>query len=95
MNLDNKQKRLIVSALRNLWLKSSNRYEAIKKARIKPAIYLCSNCKKEFKIDQIRIHHKNPIDKFNDWNEFIEKLFCNSNELECLCSKCHLLKHKK
>jgi hypothetical protein len=93
--LENKQKRIIVGALRNCWLKSPNRYEAIKNARIKPAIYICANCKKEFKLQDIRVHHINPIDKFNNWDELIDKLFCESIELECLCIFCHSLKHKK
>jgi hypothetical protein len=41
------------------------------------------------------IDHKVEIGTFIDWNTFIDKLFCNIDNLQCLCQDCHKIKSKK
>lgn len=55
----------------------------------------CNICKDNFDRTEIDVDHIYPIvnlDGFSDWNTYIERLFCNVNELQVLCKPCHYLK---
>lgn len=59
--------------------------------------YRCAACKKEFPKTEIQVDHIEPVvlDKFTTWDEFIERLFCNSDNLQAICLICHKRKTKK
>ncbi len=89
------KKYLIISVLRNLWLKSPNRAEAKKSCRVSRGNYQCSKCSMLFKDKEIQIHHIHPMGTFTTWDDYIEKLFCPYNELMPLCKACHKEVHKE
>jgi 5-methylcytosine-specific restriction endonuclease McrA len=71
-------------------------------AKIDRGIYLCNECKQHVpvtvKIDNKRLRnvfvdHVSPIIDpevgFTDWNEYVEKMFCEKDNLQVLCGDCH------
>ena len=81
-------------AIRQLWLRSRERAEALKRDK-----YTCQTCKRkqtmkkgqEFKV---QVHHKKGI---ANWDKIIdaiyEEILCNPEELETICEECHLKEH--
>lgn len=56
--------------------------------------YRCSFCKRDFIQKHIQVDHIIPIAPFKDWNECIEKMFCEADNLQVLCKPCHKKKTK-
>lgn len=58
--------------------------------------YQCNVCKKWIKSTEIAVDHIIPvIDNdvgFVDWNTFIDRLFCDPSNLQCICDACHNIK---
>ena len=80
----------VKSALRQLWMKSAERSEALKRDK-----YICQKCgvKKSVakgKEQKVEVHHKDGV---LNWDEIIEiimdQLLCDSKKLEVLCPECH------
>jgi len=60
--------------------------------------YKCNSCKKWFPAKKMNIDHIIPVGKLNcakDLPGFVERLFCETEGLQLLCSNCHDLKTKK
>lgn len=61
--------------------------------------YRCAQCKKEYTSTNVQVDHIRPVvdvkDGFVDWNTFIERLFCEEDNLQVLCTGCHDKKSKK
>ena len=90
----------IISALRN-----KSRYwkpitECKKNAKVKYVganknqkwAYLCAICKKQYKTDEVEIDHIKPVGslrKAEDLPKYVENLFCEIENFQCLCKKCH------
>ena len=80
----------IKGMLRQLWLRSAERSECLKRDR-----YSCQRCgvkksvKKGFE-QKVEVHHKEGI---LNWDEIIdlihEQLLCDIDKLETLCPECH------
>lgn len=54
--------------------------------------YQCNICKKWFKGTEIAVDHIKPVGPLNcanDLPQFVEGLFCEIDNLQCLCSSCH------
>jgi hypothetical protein len=61
--------------------------------------YKCSDCKKEFKDNEINIDHKNPVTEVISGTvqmtieQYIRRVFCSQDNLQVLCSNgkdsCH------
>lgn len=54
--------------------------------------YQCNECKEWFPEKKINIDHIVPAGSLNcssDVGPFIERLFCEVDNLQCLCEKCH------
>lgn len=53
----------------------------------------CAICDGLFEPNEIEVNHKIPvideIKGFEDWTVYIQRLFCETSNLECLCSPCH------
>ena|SRR3990167_59042 len=98
-------KGFVTSALRGSMRRWPPKWEALKKAFIgvkinkkskrKAKHYKCSLCEKEFTSTNIQIDHKDPIGTCNSWDLFIEKLFCEVENLQAVCKTCHKIKTKK
>jgi len=80
----------IKSKLRELWLRSRERGEALKREQ-----YTCQQCnvkqsKAKGKEQKIEVHHMEGI---LNWDELIEQvrkhLLCDPSKLEVLCPDCH------
>jgi 5-methylcytosine-specific restriction endonuclease McrA len=60
--------------------------------------YQCNTCKAWFPEKQINVDHIKPAGSLNckeDLAGFVERLFCELDNLQCLCSDCHDIKTKK
>ena len=86
-------KSLIISALRKIFFYSPLRREALENAKTKAGLYKCAITKKNYPVDQITVDHINPVvdvkEGWKDWNTFIERLFCNVENLQVLSKKEH------
>lgn len=58
-------------------------------------LYGCAICNGEFSSKDIQVDHKEPIGSCNTWDSFIEKLFCEKDNLQAVCKPCHKAKTKK
>ena len=93
----------IKGALRNVARYIPEKKEAIRRA-IHPtekgprggSLIICNHCGRCFPIKDIQVDHIIPVipvnRKIKDWNEYIERLFCPVENLQCLCKDCHLIK---
>lgn len=93
------KKTWIITKLRRISLMWPPRSEAFKLARISRGIYQCAGCKGEFKRQELKADHINPVVDvkygFEDWEVFIESLFCDVDGYQCLCGPCHDKKTEK
>lgn len=85
----------IRSALRRLWLYSPERKDALLAAKVDRGQYLCNGCNGIFRAKEVQVDHVIPIGKFENWDLFIDALFCPSAYLNILCKDCHNKKTEK
>jgi len=57
--------------------------------------YQCMACKQLFPASQIQVDHIKPIGYNKSWDEFINNLFCEADNLQVLCKPCHKIKTNK
>ena len=61
--------------------------------------YRCSLCSNEFTAKDMEVDHilpaVDPIVGFTSWDEFINRLFCEQENLQALCRPCHKVKSAK
>lgn len=57
------------------------------------SMYRCSSCNEEFSNKGVQVDHIKPIVDpaigFLSWDDFIENLFCEEENLQVLCIPCH------
>src|ERR1700677_103259 len=61
-------------------------------ARIERGMYKCSSCLNCYGPKEIEIDHiipVIPVTGFDNFNEYIKRLYCSSNDLQVLCKLCH------
>ena len=99
----------ITSTLRGGFRKYPPKYEVLKEALWGKKVnsktgrmcihYTCNECKHEYPAKEVNVDHVEPVvcpkEGFIDWNTFITRLFCTSDNLQVLCSKCHTKKTKE
>ena len=99
----------IRSALRASFRKWPPKFRVLKEAqthrKINPASgreamhYACAKCHFDFPMTGVQVDHIKPIVSttkgFKSWDDFIDKLFCESPNLQVLCKACHAVKTKK
>lgn len=102
-------KSFITSVLRKGFSRWPEKYAALKKALVGKKLnkatgrmayhYKCAKCRKTFPGIDVQVDHIDPVvhttDGFQDWNTYIERLFCEELKLQVLCSGCHAIKTKK
>lgn len=58
--------------------------------------YRCANCDGAFPAKDVQVDHITPIIDpavgFTTWDDVIDKMFCEQENLQCLCSECHKVK---
>lgn len=70
--------------------------EAEATARVSRGLYKCAMCLELFKRKEIQRDHIQPVvstnGEKNDFNTYIETLFCEPENIQILCKPCHLSK---
>jgi 5-methylcytosine-specific restriction endonuclease McrA len=56
--------------------------------------FLCAICGGEFTATNVQVDHIRPIGFDKTWDEFIDGLFCEADNLQVLCTGCHSEKTK-
>lgn len=54
--------------------------------------YTCANCQNEFPATQVQVDHIIPIGYDKSWDEWINGLYCEKENLQVLCKPCHKIK---
>jgi 5-methylcytosine-specific restriction endonuclease McrA len=60
--------------------------------------YKCAGCGNYFPDKEVNVDHIIPAGKLNSYGdlpEFVRKLFCEEDNLQVLCKKCHDIKTKQ
>ena len=79
--------------------------EVQKEARVERGVYLCAGCGEHVpntykegrkRVQNIFIDHIDPVVDpavgFTTWDDFIERMYCEKDNLQLLCRACHDLK---
>jgi 5-methylcytosine-specific restriction endonuclease McrA len=86
----------LVNKLRRISYQFPERKQAIKDARVERGKYKCAKCEGIFKPGEFQLDHVIPVidphEGFMDWNNFIERLFCDVSGWNILCLNCHNIK---
>lgn len=94
--------RFIKNGLRSLSRKWGPKNEALKRARVSRGIYKCECCgvemTKSTKVDgrrknNVHVDHIDPVidpaEGFTTWDKVVERMFCEAEGLQVLCTDCH------
>ena len=96
----------IRSALRGAWQRWGPNHQTKKDARVGYGEYMCAGYETKPHVvgasividgkrkNNIFTDHIIPVGGDGDWNEVIENLFCETNNLQLLCKECHDAKTK-
>ena len=94
----------VTSALRAAFRRWQPKYTTLKRSFVESRInpksgriakhYRCNACGNSFPQLQVQIDHVEPIGRGLSWNKFIERLFCEAENLQVLCKVCHKEKTK-
>ena len=57
--------------------------------------FLCAECNEEYVAKDVQVDHIVPIGVEKTWDEFIDGLFCEGDNLQVLCVPCHKIKTTK
>lgn len=57
--------------------------------------FLCSSCSMDFPAKGVQVDHIKPMGKGRTWDEFINELFCEEDNLQVLCVPCHAKKSRE
>ena len=98
--MNNKQIELIKNALRQVARYMPAKAIALELARNwldhgvrGGAKYRCAECAKSFGSKEVQVDHIQPVvpldREIKDWNEYMSRLFCSSDNLQVLCKPCH------
>lgn len=104
-----RRKAFIVSVLRSGTRRWPPKYETLNESKTEKKIntatgrmaqhYKCRKCKKDFPAKLVQVDHIQPVvtpgEGFVDWNTFVERLFCDKDNLQVLCTACHDKKTQK
>jgi 5-methylcytosine-specific restriction endonuclease McrA len=93
MAIDEKRKPFIIATLRRASYRWNPRYLCKINARVERGKYRCAKCKEVFGPKAIAVDHiipVVPVTGFDDWNGYIDRLFCAEEGFQVLCKqKCH------
>ena len=61
--------------------------------------YLCAACCQEYTAKDVVVDHIDPVihpkEGFVSWDVFIQRLYCDKDNLSVLCKVCHKIKSKE
>lgn len=91
-------KRFLIPILRRASYRWKPRGEALKKSRLERGLYQCNSCKELFKQTDICLDHifpvVNPKIGFTNWDDYIDRMFPETEGFQVLCKLCHDVKTK-
>ena len=99
--IDTKLKNFIINTLRRASFRWKPRGESKKKYKVKVGEYKtgrakygysCAACKEVFKSGEIKMDHIDPavpLDGWQGFDIFIERMFCEESGFQALCKGCH------
>lgn len=101
--MDKKTAKYVISRLRDASLKCDNRNEVVRRAKVKDPIgknkdgttkykvkLRCAECKELYLEEFTEVDHIIEVGGFEgDWTSFINRLFCNIENLRVVCKICH------
>lgn len=95
----------IKNNLRRMCSKWAPIQETLKEARVERGWYKCAGCgakvpatavKDGKRVKNVHVDHIHPIidpaKGFTTWDEVIDRMFCEKDNLQLLCSDCHTIK---
>ena len=99
----------ITSLLRSGMRRFPNKTEALSKAKTTrkknkktnrlAQHYRCASCRKEFPLSDVQVDHIKPVvdpkDGFIDWEVYVQRMFCTTENLQVICKPCHKIKSDK
>ncbi len=102
-------KSFVTSALRAASRRWPPKYAALKAAFVGKQVnaktgkmamhYKCAKCKKLFVAADVQVDHIKPVvdpkKGFVSWDDFINRIFCEIENLQTLCKPCHKVKTDK
>lgn len=56
--------------------------------------YKCASCLGDFPAKQVQVDHIIPMGVGRSWDDFINELYCEADNLQVLCKECHSVKTK-
>lgn len=87
------KKSWIISTLRRASYRWPGRFEAERNARKSRGLYECNSCKGLFKRGEYKLDHIEPVipveTGFTSWDNYIDRMFCDSTNFQILCKTCH------
>jgi 5-methylcytosine-specific restriction endonuclease McrA len=103
---DARFKSFVTSALRAASRRWPPKYKALKEAFTGKKInaksgklamhYKCASCRKHFVATDVQVDHieavVDPAKGFQSWDVFIDRMFCEIENLQVLCKPCHKIK---
>jgi hypothetical protein len=104
-----KDREWLIQHLRGLSLKWRGRSECFKASKRENRVvghykngkpkthvhYQCNGCKEMFRPQSLEVDHIDEVGSFKDWDTYIERLFCEADNLQLLCVKCHKKKTRE
>ena len=98
----------IMSLLRQGTRRWAPKTNALKKARTRRGFYMCASCEEEVpatlkgskgRVKNAIVDHIKPIIDpevgFTGWDDTINSMFCEEDNLQVLCNSCHAVKTKQ
>jgi len=89
-------RKFLIPTLRRASYRWKPRTECNKDARVERGVYECAMCNGHFKNKEIVIDHVDPVVDVEkgwvDWNEFVDRMFCEQEGFQVLCKTCHGVK---
>jgi 5-methylcytosine-specific restriction endonuclease McrA len=90
------KKSWLLGALRRLSSRYPPKYLTKVEARVERGKYKCSKCQKICRAKDVETDHIIPVIDpergFTNWDDYINRLFCDKEGFQILCSECHLEK---
>ena len=95
----------VKSALRSASQRWPPKYKCLHAAKVGKKInwktsrvaehYKCNSCTKEFVLKDVQVDHIKPlvpVTGFTTWDEVINNMYCEADNLQVLCVDCHKIK---